>query len=118
MYNRTMSVTYTKTKTRRTATLAIFAVVTAIALVTGASLNSSVLAVKSSTSVSGLKKFFDCVTKSAKNGKPNRQDVDNCYDKTYSSSAVSSSASAGSGGGGGNGNSRRLESNSQTIAIE
>ncbi len=83
----------------RTATLAIFTVVTAIALVTAAGLTSSVLAVTSSTKTdSGLKKFFDCVTKYAKNGKPNRLDVDNCYDKTYPSSAVSSSASVGSSG--------------------
>jgi hypothetical protein len=101
-----MSIVYIKTiKTMRTLTtttmLAIFAIVTAVALVTAAGFTHSVLAVKSSIkndSSSGLKKFFDCVTKAAKNGKPSRLDVDYCYDATYSSSGVSSSASAGTNG--------------------
>jgi hypothetical protein len=97
-----MSVMRSKEKTRRRTSTSrmstIFAVVIAVALVAAAGLTSSVLAVKSSTST-GLKKFFDCVSKSATNGKPSRLDVDYCYDTTYSfSGGVSTSASAGKNG--------------------
>jgi hypothetical protein len=102
-----MSVMRSKEITRTTTTTAsristIFAVAIAVALVAAAGLTASVLAIKSSASTNsstGLKKFFDCVSKSAKNGKPSRLDVDYCYDSTYSpNGGVSTSASAGNNG--------------------
>jgi hypothetical protein len=97
-----MSVMRSKEIARTSRISTIFAVVIAVALVSAAGLTSSALAVKSSTKANtstSLKKFFDCVSKSATNGKPSRLDVDYCYDTTFSSSGgVSTSASAGKNG--------------------
>jgi hypothetical protein len=86
---------------QKTTSMPIFVLVTSISLITAAGLASASLAPKSSAKTdqsTSLKKFFDCVTKAAKNGTPSRLDVENCYDKTYSSGGVSSSASAASNG--------------------
>jgi hypothetical protein len=87
---------------KRSVVLAIVVIIMALSLVTAGSITASALAVKKNTidkkstsnkktkktkkgagtpsTTTPLKNFFDCVSKTALNGKPTKVNVDRCFD--------------------------------------